>query len=519
MPLFRYRLEQFFMNKKSFEIDNITWDDLSLDEIYSRLNYCNTSAGEDYLKHSLRCPYTETCEEFNEYVNLSKEISSDEAVCLGLNRYLTEIGKLRAYKFKDVILDFKNTEKQNNFKHFFVDLLILISFGLIFVYPGPGIVLFFIMIGYSVSNYFKEKNMISAKLMVFAYLIKMLKTKIPNELTIKAKDITENPCFSQKINTIRSIKSDFKPFMRGTFLISEGARTSSNPFGILFDYLRMIFHVDIIKYNSMINFIKENTDKAEKLYDVIGELDCILSIDKVIKEMKEEGKEVCEALPDSNEKSFSIKGMYHPLIKNPVDNSIDCDKNVLITGCNASGKSTFLKSITISALFAQSFGFTFAKEYHAPFYRIYSSMALKDNIDAGESYFMAEIKSLKRIIDTISDEGKVLCVIDEVLRGTNTVERIASSVEILKSLSTDNVLCLAATHDIELADLLSDCYENYHFTEEITGDDIIFSYQIKGGKATSRNAIRLLSILGYDEELVRSATKRADEFLKTSKWQ
>lgn len=101
---------------------------------------------------------------------------------------------------------------------------------------------------------------------------------------------------------------------------------------------------------------------------------------------------------------------------------------------------------------------------------------------------MVEIKALKRILDLISDgnEIPVLCFVDEVLRGTNTVERIAASTEILRSMTLQNCICFAATHDIELTHLLEDVYCNYHFAEEIEDNDIFFSYKILDGRATTQ---------------------------------
>ena len=112
----------------------------------------------------------------------------------------------------------------------------------------------------------------------------------------------------------------------------------------------------------------------------------------------------------------------------------------------------------------------------------------------------------------------MLCFIDEVLRGTNTVERIAASSEILKDLADRGVMCFAATHDTELTHILEKYYSNYHFTEEVKGDNVIFSYEIQSGAATSRNAIKLLGIIGYDGDIIRSSQKRADDFMNTGVW-
>jgi len=498
-----------------FDIDKITANDLSLESIYSRLNYCCSTAGEDFLMGRLYHPYIQNCKEFDEYRKLSSELNTNPDLVKDISVYLNHIGKLSKYSFADTLKDFAASDKESNVKHYIIDCLIILSFVMIFVYPGPGLVAFLALVAYSVSQYFKKKNLIAARLYVFSYIIKMLKCKIPS-----IKNTDEGSVLTDRFNRIDEIKHLFRPFMTGTFLISESARTSSNPLGIVFDYLRMIFHVDIIKYNSMIGFIQEHIDTAYELYSLIGELDCAISVNRAKSELSDSTiKIICDAeLGDSN--LFCVTDIYHPLIDNPVVNSFTAEKNILITGCNASGKSTFLKCLAVNAIISQCFGFAFAKSYRAPFYRIYSSMSLKDDLDAGESYFMAEIKSIKRIIDDTKamDDAKILCVIDEVLRGTNTIERIAASAEILRCLSNDRVLCFAATHDIELTELLKDEYDNYHFSEELTDDDVKFSYLIQKGPARSRNAIRLLSLLGYDADIVKSAGKRADDFIISGKW-
>lgn len=132
---------------------------------------------------------------------------------------------------------------------------------------------------------------------------------------------------------------------------------------------------------------------------------------------------------------------------------------------------------------------------------------------------MVEIKAMKRIVEQSRQKDiPILCFIDEVLRGTNTVERIAASTEILRFLDEQGVICIAATHDIELTYLLEKWYENYHFTEQVDGQDITFSYELLKGRADSRNAIKLLQVMGYDREIVDHAEAMARHFLKTGQW-
>lgn len=498
------------MLKNRFEVDNITWNDLSLEDIYSRLNSCTTSAGDDFLYNSLKRPYIESCDAFDKQQRLFKEAKGFTNNSQ-LKRALAITGKIKNYSFLDEIQKFSDTKEESNIKHYIIDALVILSFLLIFVFPGPGMVAFFIMIAYSVSAYFKTKNIIAGKLAVFNYIVRMIKA-FSTKINIDAE---KAPVLAEKINRLNQIALKYRSFTRGTFIISEGAKTNSNPISLVFDYTRMIFHIDIIKYNSMVSFLKDNIDEAKEFYDIIGEIDTAICINGIKDSDGLFIETTCDPEFVDSKAYLNASNIYHPLVEKSVKNSINTEKNVLITGCNASGKSTFLKIVAINAIFAQGLGICFADSYKAPFFKIYSSMALKDDINASESYFMSEIKSLKRIIDA---EGTILCVIDEVLRGTNTVERIAASVEILKSLCRENTLCFVATHDIELTEILSNSYENYHFTEEILENDVKFSYEIQKGPANSRNAIRLLSVLGYDENIVKNASFRADEFLKNGAW-
>ena len=213
-----------------------------------------------------------------------------------------------------------------------------------------------------------------------------------------------------------------------------------------------------------------------------------------------------------------LENVYHPLLADPVANSVIAHRSILLTGSNASGKSTFLKTVAINTVLAQTIFTCPAAKYEAPFFQIYSSMALRDNLQGNESYYIVEIKSLKRILNHVNEDVPMLCFVDEVLRGTNTVERIAASAQILKSLAKEGVICFAATHDIELTHLLENCYDNYHFQETIMDEDILFDYCLQKGRAVSRNAIKLLRLIGYEDRITDEAEKMAEEFLAMGNW-
>ncbi|MDE6132285.1 MAG: hypothetical protein K2G04_02750 [Oscillospiraceae bacterium] len=128
-------------------------------------------------------------------------------------------------------------------------------------------------------------------------------------------------------------------------------------------------------------------------------------------------------------------------------------------------------------------------------------MAVRDDICARDSYFVAEINSMRRIVEAAQHEY-CFCVIDEILKGTNTAERIAASVSVLTVLAATGSLCAAATHDIELTDIMEDKYRNVHFTERIEDNNVLFDYKVREGAARTRNAIMLMKINGFPDEII-----------------
>lgn len=145
-------------------------------------------------------------------------------------------------------------------------------------------------------------------------------------------------------------------------------------------------------------------------------------------------------------------------------------------------------------------------------------MALKDDLKTQQSYFMVEIASLNRIVNEPQDI-KVFGFIDEILRGTNTLERIAASSTILHQLSQSNKMFMAATHDIELTRILENDVKNIHFSETFVQDDLEFDYQVKHGPSRTRNAIKLLEINGYDAQIIQKANELLKEFEMSRKWE
>ena len=273
---------------------------------------------------------------------------------------------------------------------------------------------------------------------------------------------------------------------------------------MLFVYLRMFFMVDAIAYERIVDILNKNHECFIKLFDLLAKIDMDMSICYYRKSLE------TYCIPEFTHDNNSVfENIYHPLIDEPVKNTVNINDNILLTGSNASGKSTFVKSIAINIILAQSINTALCSKYKCPYSKVISSMAVSDNIIEGDSYFMAEIKSLKRLEDSLNNDIHVFVFIDEILKGTNTIERIAASSSILKYASENtSATILVATHDIELTEILNKYYNNYHFSETVNDDGVFFDYKLKEGPSTTRNAIKLLKTVDFHEEFDMNFVKQ-----------
>ena len=136
-----------------------------------------------------------------------------------------------------------------------------------------------------------------------------------------------------------------------------------------------------------------------------------------------------------------------------------------------------------------------------------TSMAVRDDIISGESYYIREIRYLKRMIELCREDRLLFLAIDEILKGTNTRERIAASKAILEHLEKKRCILMIATHDLELAKDFDGRFDNRHFSEVIGTDDVIFDYTMHDGISTTSNAIKLLKATGFPEDIVAMAER------------
>ena len=498
----------------AYQIDDTTWNDLNMENIYQRMNVSCSAAGDEYLYYRLRTPVYDCAEMekmesqiiyFMEHEDERREV---QAMMLNLGR----MGKYSIYEY----LDYLDTlGERKNLKFLLSDILLFASIGIMFVSLPVGMMTLLVMLGHNITDYYKEYRQIEPYITSFRYI---------NRLIGSAGKLGRNRIegIANEQERLKVCCRKMKSFVRNTYLIVFTEKGNGNPLSILADYLRMIFYLDLIQFNKALYAVRGHMPEIDDMVTLFGQIETAIVIGSYRKNLQGNCCIPNIRYEQDSGRHLAIENLYHPLLNDPVKNSVSADRGVLITGSNASGKSTFLRAVAICAVLAQTIHTCPADNYDAPSLRIFSSMALKDDLLGGQSYYMVEISSVKRILDQVrqakEDRCHVLCFVDEVLRGTNTVERIAASTQIMKMLAADYAMCFAATHDVELTKLLDQEYDNYHFEERIEGDDIYFPYKILEGSATTRNAIALLEMLGYDERIVKEAENMAEAFLESGKW-
>lgn len=287
---------------------------------------------------------------------------------------------------------------------------------------------------------------------------------------------------------------------------------SANPvandvLGLANEYFSIFFLIEVRALYRCLRIIRAERAHLQALACALGHLDAMLSV-----------ASYRTSLPSYSKPTFAaettclvVEDAVHPLLPSAVPNSLRLvAKGCLITGPNMAGKTTFLRAIGILAIMAQSVATCRAKSYRGSFFRVMSSLETQDDLLAGRSYYLAEAARLLAMIRGSRQPVPALLLVDEILRGTNTKERLIVSREILAHLSQQRALVLAATHDVDLVESLGQAYDGYYFDVSASGNELSFDYTLHAGTSRARTAIALLECLEFPAEIIENSRRRYD---------
>jgi len=210
--------------------------------------------------------------------------------------------------------------------------------------------------------------------------------------------------------------------------------------------------------------------------------------------------------PELSKEEFSLEGknLRHPFIKESecVGNPVHLKgwgQFHIITGANMAGKSTYLRTVGINLLLAMAGAPVLADSMTFTPVQLFTGIKTSDSLQDGASYFFAELKRLKEIIDRLHDDEQLFIILDEILRGTNSKDKQKGSKALLKQLVRFRASGLMATHDLSLGELATQFPENIvnkRFEVEITGQEMVFDYTLKEGVSQNLNASFLMKKMG-----------------------
>ena len=260
---------------------------------------------------------------------------------------------------------------------------------------------------------------------------------------------------------------------------------------------------------------RRNGRHVRRWFEALGEWEALASLASAAHDNPSWIFPVIEAAPDA-EKKIVARSLGHPLL--PEERRVANDVTVgppgmflMVTGSNMSGKSTLLRAIGTNIVLAQAGGPVCAGQFSLPPVLLATSMRIHDSLSDGVSYYMAELRRLKQIVDAAraqeANAGRILFyLLDEILQGTNTAERQIAVRQVLGHLLAEGAIGAVSTHDLELATAppLSEACHAVHFRETIRTEsgrhEMTFDYKLRPGVATTTNALKLLEIVGLAGE-------------------
>ena len=497
------------------ELDHRTWRDLNLDEVFEVLDRTESTLGQHALYHRLRtAPVADHLAAFDALVS---QMGADPALRERTQMVLARLQDPHGY---DLWWLAGENAIESRAWYVLFPFLSAITVLLVVLTPFfpqilPALVAAFfinLLVRYTTD---RQIGAVAAAFRQIAPVIaagERLSFLGSDDIQPLVASLRSDAPRLGRLKTIaRWISGD--PFML-PMSASPLALLINNIISSVYEYLNLAFLLDANGVYFGVEELRSRGCALLRLLAAIGEVDAAISVASVRAGRNDWTRPRFRATGTP----VLFKGVRHPLVDDAVPNSmaIDFGHGALITGSNMSGKSTFLRTIGVAAVMAQTLDTCLASEYEAPVLHVRSCIGRTDDLLTGKSYYIAEVEALLDLVDASASASSHLFLLDEVFRGTNAVERIAAGQAVLRELVVSAKrarphVVLAATHDSELVDLLSDLYTPWHFGDAVSTEGLIFDHRLQPGRATTRNAIALLRLHGAPNSLIESALTCAAE--------
>ncbi|MBN1342450.1 MAG: hypothetical protein JXQ73_07205 [Phycisphaerae bacterium] len=480
-------------------VDDQTWSDLEMDRVFAFMDRTLTDIGQARLRMILRCPMIprELLDERKRVVAL---LQKDERLRTELQARLLWFGSRECGALTTLLWGPLPPPSRLRLVYSALACLSLAAVVGCFWYGWPVLFAFLglCVLNYDITNKIRKRGHFD-----FGTL------RAVRQLVRFGRHLGRFSCpeLDEHIRAVREAADRSRRVSRKAFWLSPARTVTGQLLDFLYEYVSLALLVEVQVFYSILSDLKRHRGDLRTLYVRIGDLDALQAVASF-----RAGLPYC-AEPELDDQGLhlDVRDCAYPVLQNPVANSVTVENGGLfITGSNMAGKSTFLRSIGVNALLAQTIATAYANAYRASRFEIVSSMRHTDDTEAGKSYYLAEAERLLHVLNVAASKTPSLIILDEILRGTNSTERFAASLEILRYLRRQSAIPIVASHDVVLAEELSGTYDMYHFTDRCEDDGLHFDYGLKPGLSKVHNALRLLAFLGYPPEVVDPAKAWAE---------
>lgn len=490
-------IKRYFLNLKQEEnqqvISGQTADDLDFDLFFAFIDRTTSKVGQQYLYAKTRT--LDYSSEKNKYQEqMIQYLDKHPEDRLKIQYQLQKLNNSQAYYIVDLFQQKMDEKPQWYYLIPTLSFCSLCSLVLSFISP-IFIVLFLSLFGINIFIHFGLKR----KTNVFVNSIPSLLTlgavakNISNYEFLKKKDSDITP----SLNVITDIRRKMSFFKVEQKLDSD----MEAAYWYLLELLKITFLLEPLLLFSSLDTLRFKAKEIENVYRFVGEMDSIVSVASLRSGLDHYCiPEICK-----NVSKVRFKNIIHPLVPDCIPNDACFEKSVLLTGSNMSGKTTFIRAIGLNVISGITLNTCFASSAAIPCANLFSVIRIEDDLMSSSSYFFREADEMKNIIQQVEQNTYSIVLLDELLKGTNTKERISSAKAILSFLSKRNCQVFVSTHDIELTSLLKEQFELVHFSEHVSDSEVHFDYKLKSGVPKNGNAIRILEMQGFPNEIIQDA--------------
>lgn len=480
---------------KTFQtLSDQTCNDLDFDLFFCYVDRTASKIGQQYLYHQLRT--IDTTVKFKHQENVIKYLQENPKERLDIQYELNKLNHQQAYYLSDLFQE--EIEPKSKWYFLFPLLSFTALISLILSIFNPTLILLFLgLLPVHVLIHYGLKR----KTNVFLNSIPALLTTGEVAKNLSAYSILKDSSSSidKSIDIISSIRRKMSFFKLEQKVDSD----MEAAYWFLLELIKITFLLEPLLLFSSLDKLKNKSKDIEAVFRFIGKVDSYLSIASLRSSLDT----YCFPTISQGIKYVEFENITHPLVPNCVTNSIQTKSSVLLTGSNMSGKTTFIRAIGLNYISGMTLNTCFATKATLPIAKLYSLIRIEDDLMESSSYFYKEVDEIKKIIADTGNEFNSILLLDELFKGTNTIERIASAKSVLSYLEKQKSQVFVSTHDIELTTMLDNQFALFHFTESVVKSTIHFDYKLKKGILKQGNAIRILEIKNFPKEIVESAKK------------